>query len=41
MAVSAFLISWQATDFALDYRAIMGAVTCAVLASMPPKAIKK
>ena len=35
-AAGAFLAAWQATDFALDYRAVLGAVTAATLGAMNP-----
>ena len=35
-AVGAFLAAWQATDFALDYRAVLGALTAATLGAMNP-----
>lgn len=35
-ALGAFMAAWQATDFSLDYRAVMGAVTAAVFAAMNP-----
>ena len=35
-AVGAFLAAWQATDFSLDYRAILGALTAATLGAMNP-----
>lgn len=40
-AVGAFLAAWQTTDFALDYRSVLGAVTCAILGYVSPKALKK
>ena len=35
-AAGAFLAAWQATDFSLDYRAILGALTAATLGAMNP-----
>lgn len=35
--LAAFLAAWQATNFDLDYRAVLGAVTCAVLGYVSPK----
>lgn len=35
-AVGAFLAAWQATDFGLDYRHILGAVTAAILGAANP-----
>ena len=36
-ALGAFLVAWQAANFDLDYRAILGAITCAVLGYVSPK----
>ena len=36
LAVIAFLAAWQATDFALDYRAVLGAVVAASMGAMNP-----
>ena len=36
-SAAAFLSAWQATDFDLSHRAILGAVTCAVLGYATPK----
>lgn len=36
-ALLAFLAAWQATDFDLDYRSILGAVVAAVLGYADPK----
>lgn len=36
-ALGAFLAAWQATNFDVDYRTILGAVTCAVLGYVSPK----
>ena len=33
----AFLAAWQATEFSLDYRAVLGAVTAALLGAANPK----
>lgn len=38
--LAAFLAAWQAANFDLDYRAILGAVTCAVLGYVSPKKSK-
>lgn len=35
-AVGAFLAAWQGADFALDYRAVLGAFTAAVLGAANP-----
>lgn len=35
--LAAFLAAWQATNFDLDYRAVLGAVTCAILGYVSPK----
>ncbi len=34
LAAIAFLAAWQATDFALDYRAVLGAVVAASMGAM-------
>lgn len=39
-AVTAFLAAWQATDFDADYRAVLGAITCALLGYGSPKKVK-
>lgn len=39
-ALGAFLAAWQATNFDVDHRAILGAVTCAVLGYVSPKKAK-
>lgn len=36
LAAIAFLAAWQATDFALDYRAVLGAVVAASMGAMNP-----
>lgn len=36
----AFLAAWQATNFDLDYRAVLGALTCAILGYVSPKKVK-
>lgn len=36
-AVGAFLAAWQATNFGLDYREILGALTAALLGAASPK----
>lgn len=41
IGAGAFLAAWQATNFSLDYRAVLGAITCAVLGYVSPKATKK
>ena len=38
--LAAFLAAWQATNFDVDHRAILGAVTCAVLGYVSPKKSK-
>lgn len=40
-AVGAFLAAWQATDFSLDYRAVLGALTAATLGAMNPDNTRK
>ena len=40
LAAIAFLAAWQATDFALDYRAVLGAVVAASMGAMNPNAKK-
>lgn len=40
VGTAAFLAAWQATNFDLDYRAVLGAVTCAVLGYISPKKVK-
>ena len=40
LAAIAFLAAWQATDFALDYRAVLGAVVAASMGAMNPSARK-
>lgn len=39
-ALGAFLAAWQATNFDFDHRAILGAITCAVLGYVSPKKVK-
>ena len=41
LAAIAFLAAWQATDFALDYRAVLGAVVAASMGAMNPNAKTK
>jgi hypothetical protein len=36
LAAIAFLAAWQATDFALDYRAVLGAIVAASMGAMNP-----
>jgi hypothetical protein len=36
LAAIAFLAAWQATYFALDYRAVLGAVVAASMGAMNP-----
>jgi hypothetical protein len=38
LAAIAFLAAWQATDFAPDYRAVLGAVVAASMGAMNPNA---
>lgn len=40
-ALLGFLAAWQGSDFALDYRAVLGAVVAAGLAGSNPKATKR
>lgn len=40
-AAGAFLAAWQATDFSLDYRAVLGALTAATLGAMNPDKLPK
>ena len=35
-AAGGFMAAWQATNFDLDYRAVLGAVTAAILAAANP-----
>jgi Na+/H+ antiporter NhaD/arsenite permease-like protein len=35
--LTSFLAAWQATNFDLDYRALLGALTCATLGYVSPK----
>ena len=39
--VGGFLAAWQLSEFALDYRSVLTAVTCAILGYVSPKAPKK
>jgi hypothetical protein len=41
LAAIAFLAAWQSTDFALDYRAVLGAVVAASMGAMNPNAKTK
>ena len=41
MGLIAFLAAWQATDFALDYRAVLGAIVAASMGAMNPNAKTK
>lgn len=36
-SAAAFLSAWQAADFDLSHRAVLGALTCAVLGYVSPK----
>ena len=36
-ALGAFLAAWQGADFSLDYRAVLGAVTAAILGGVNPR----
>ena len=36
-AVVAFLAAWQGTNFALDYRAVLGSIVAAALGYASPK----
>jgi hypothetical protein len=36
-ALIAFMASWQATDFSVDYRAVMGSLTAAIIGYLNPK----
>ena len=40
MGLVAFLAAWQASDFSLDYRAILGAVVACSMGVMSPKNAK-
>lgn len=40
-AALAFLAAWQGSEFALDYRAVLGAIVAAGLAGSNPKAVRK
>ena len=35
-ALIAFMASWQATDFSIDYRAVMGSLTAAIIGYLNP-----
>lgn len=37
-AVGAFMAAWQGADFSLDYRAVLGAITAAIIGAANPKA---
>lgn len=37
MALTGFLVTWQATNFELDYRAILSSVVASGLAGASPK----
>ena len=39
-ALGSFLAAWQIDDFSLDFKSIMGALTCAVLGYGSPKVSK-
>jgi hypothetical protein len=41
LSLVAFLAAWQATDFALDYRAVLGAIVAAAMGAMNPNAKTK
>ena len=41
LSLVAFLAAWQATDFALDYRAVLGAIVAAAAGAMNPNAKTK
>ena len=41
LAAIAFLAAWQATDFDLDYRAVLGAVVAASIGAINPNAKTK
>jgi Na+/H+ antiporter NhaD/arsenite permease-like protein len=36
-ALIAFMASWQATEFSIDYRAVMGSLTAAIIGYLNPK----
>lgn len=36
-ALGAFMAAWQGADFSLDYRAVLGAITAALLGAASPK----
>ena len=38
-AVMAFLAAWQGTDFALDYRSVLGSIVAAALGYASPKTL--
>ena len=40
-ALIAFMASWQATDFSIDYRAVMGSLTAAIIGYLNPKPANK
>jgi hypothetical protein len=35
-ALIAFMAAWQATDFSLDYRAVMGALVAGLMGGLSP-----
>lgn len=37
MAITSFMITWQATGFALDYRAVLSSILTGVLGYSAPK----
>lgn len=39
-ALLAFLAAWQGTEFALDYRAVLGSIVAAGLGYASPKKVK-
>lgn len=40
-AILAFMAAWQATDFSIEYRAVMGAVAAALFGFLNPKPADK
>lgn len=41
MAITGFLVTWQATNFDLDYRAVLSAIIASGLAGASPKKAKE
>lgn len=41
MAITGFLVTWQATNFDLDYRAVLSSIIASGLAGASPKKAKE